>query len=298
MTLSSESRRTAYGGTKSAGPDMSSESQGVLSGGAAPGPEPTVRVISVTDINEAWAQGLRDFRAAPGYGLVFGGVYAAAGILIVLSAAALGLSYLAYPLAAGFALIGPFAAVGLYEVSRRREANMELTWRAVLGAIFEQRHGQLAWMGFVTFFFFMVWIYQVQLFIALFLGTHTFADLHEFLIALTTTPAGLLFLLLGNGIGALLSIVLFSLTFVSFPLLLEHDVDLVTAMITSVRAVITNPLPALGWAITIVLLLLLASLPFFLGLVVVLPILGHATWHLYRKLVVSGTTERAPEQHA
>ena len=264
---------------------MSEESGQAPSLPAGPGPEPPVATITVSDINEAWAEGVRDFRAAPAYGLVFGAIYAAGGLLIVLSATALGLSYLVYPLAGGFVLIGPLAAVGLYEVSRRRERDMPLTWRTVLGVIFEQRHRQLAWMGAVTLFFFVVWLYAVQLLIALFLGSHNFASFHDFLADVMTTPEGLLFLLLGNAIGAALSIVLFSITFVSFPLLLDRDVDFVTAMITSIRAVITNPLPAIGWAITIVLLLILASLPFFVGLVVVLPVLGHSTWHLYRKLV-------------
>jgi uncharacterized membrane protein len=243
---------------------MSEQSEGAIQpAGTAPRPEPVVRAITITDINEAWAQGIRDFWAAPTYGLVFGGFYAAGGIVIVLSVTALGLGYLAYPLAAGFALIGPLAAVGLYEVSRRREAGMVVTWRAVLGTIFEQRNRQLAWMGFVTVFFFVVWMYQVQLFVALFLGTRSFATVHEFLVALTTTPEGLVFLFLGNAIGALLSVALFSITWVSFPLLLDRDVDFVTAMITSVRAVVTSPLAAIGWAITIALLLILATLPFF-----------------------------------
>jgi len=255
-----------------------------------PAREPIVRAIDLSDINEAWADGLSDFRAAPIYGLAFGGFYAAGGIVIVLSITALGLGYLAYPLAAGFALIGPFAAVGLYEVSRRREAGMPLTWPAVLSAIFEQRHRQLAWMGFVTLFFFVVWMYLVQLLVALFLGTRSYATLHEFLIALTTTPQGLLFLFLGHAVGALLAVTLFAVTFVSFPLLLDRDVDFVTAMITSVRAVTTSPLAAIGWAVTVVVLLILASLPFFLGLVIVLPILGHTTWQLYRKIVGSKAT--------
>ena len=129
--------------------------------------------------------------AAPAYGLVFGGLYAAGGIIIIACVTALGLGYLAYPLAAGFALIGPFAAVGLYEVSRRREAGMVLTWRAVLGSIFEQRNSQLAWMGLVTMLFFVVWMYQVQLLVALFLGTRSFATLHAFLVALRRRPRAL-----------------------------------------------------------------------------------------------------------
>jgi len=259
----------------------------VPSPATAPQAEPIVRAITLADVNAAWAQGIRDFRNAPVYGLAFGGLYAAGGIIIVACVTALGVGYLAYPLAAGFALIGPFAAVGLYEVSRRQEAGLALTWPAVLGALFEQRNRQLAWMGFVTLLFFVIWMYLAQLLVALFLGTRSFATLHDFLVALTTTPEGLVFLFLGNAVGALLAIVLFSITFVSFPLLLDRDLDAVTAMITSVRAVLASPGAAIGWAITIVLLLILAALPFFLGLVVALPVLGHATWHLYRKIVVS-----------
>jgi len=248
--------------------------------------DPPVREITANDVNEAWAHGLRDFQAAPAFGLAFGAFYAGAGIIIVCSISALGLSHLAYPLAAGFALIGPFAAVGLYEVSRRLETATPLSWRGVLGVVFEQRNRQLAWMALVMLFIFIVWMYQVQLLLALFVGLPSSATLREFLVALTTTPEGIAFLLLGNVIGALLSLVLFALTVVSFPLLLDRDVDFVTAMITSVRAVVVSPAPMLGWGFTVGVLLILGSLPFFLGLVVVLPILGHATWHLYRRVVV------------
>jgi len=248
--------------------------------------EPTVRPVSIADINEAWAQGLRDFRAAPAYGLVFGGLYAAGGIAIVLGATALGLGYLAYPLAAAFALVGPFAAVGLYEVSRRQEASLALSWHAVLNAIFNRRNGKLAWMGLITVLFFVAWIGLVRVLVVLFLGTHSFPTLDDFLVALTMTSNGLLFLVLGNAVGAILSITLFSLTFVSFPLLLDRDVDVVTAMLTSVRAVIASPVVAIGWAVIVVLLLIVACLPFFLGILVVLPVLGHTTWHLYRRIIV------------
>jgi len=245
---------------------------------------PTVRAVSFADINESWAEGLRDFRAAPVYGLVFGGFYAAGGIAVVLGATALGLGYLAYPLAAAFALIGPFAAVGLYEVSRRLEAGLALSWHAVLGAVFN--HGRLAWMGLVTVLFFIAWICLVRVLVVIFLGTHTFPTLDDFLVALTLTSNGLLFLVLGHAVGAILAIALFSLTFVSFPLSLDRDIDVVTAMLTSVRAVIASPGVLIGWAIIVVLLLIVACLPFFLGLLVVLPVLGHTTWHLYRKIVV------------
>jgi len=247
--------------------------------------DPFVREITVSDVNEAWARGLRDFQAAPIFGLVFGGFYALAGIAIVASVSALGLSYLTYPLAAGFALIGPFAAVGLYEVSRCLEAGLAPSWSRVLGVVVEQRNRQLAWLAFVVLFIFVVWMYIIQLLLALFIGFHGFATLKDLLSILTTTPEGVAFLVLGNAIGAFLSLILFALTVVSIPLVLDHEIDFVTAMITSVRAVVMNPAPMLGWGFTVGVLLALASLPLFLGLVFVLPILGHATWHLYRKVV-------------
>jgi uncharacterized membrane protein len=248
--------------------------------------DPQVRAVTVRDIVEALAAGLRDFQAAPLYGLAFGALYAVGGILILYFAFAAGVGYLAYPLAAGFALVGPFVAVGLYEVSRRRETGEPLSWSAVLHTIVAQRHRELGWMAFVTLFVFIVWMYQVRLLIALMLGLRTFTSLQEFLVVISTTPEGWLFLIIGHAVGAALSLLLFSLTVVSFPLLLDRDVDFVTAMITSVRAVTTSPGPMIGWAATVVLLLLVASLPGFLGLVIVLPVLGHATWHLYRRLVV------------
>ncbi len=247
--------------------------------------DPVVRPITVTDVVDSLGEGLRDFQARPMFGLMIGAAYAAGGILIFLCLTALGMVYFAYPLAAGFALIGPFAAIGLYEVSRRREAGLPSSvgeiWRTI------RSRSEIAWMAFVTLFIFVIWMYQVRLLIALFLGLHaSFTNLHEFVTVVLSTTEGLAFLAVGNLIGAALSMILFSLTVVSFPLLLEREVDFVTAMITSVRAVTTSPVPMLGWAIVIVVLLAVSALPFFLGLIVTLPVLGHTTWHLYRRLVV------------
>jgi uncharacterized membrane protein len=249
-------------------------------------PDPVVRAVTVADIAEALAQGLRDFQKAPLYGLFFGAVYAFGGNLIIACTWWLGVSYLAYPLAAGFALLGPFVAVGLYEVSRRLESGMPLTWSAILGAIFAQGRRELGWMAFVTLFVFIIWMYQVRLLLALFLGLRSFASVQEFFFVVATTPEGHLFLLIGNVIGAALALVLFSISVVSFPLLLDRDLDFVTAMITSVRAVVASPGPMIGWALTITVLSILAMLPAFLGLVVVMPVLGHTTWRLYRRIVV------------
>ena len=246
--------------------------------------DPVVRPIAATDIAEALIEGLRDFQALPIYGLAFGALYAAGGIAIILCLTAFGMAYLAYPLAAGFALIGPFVAIGLYEVSRRRETGQPVSFGAIWSTI--RSRSEIGWMAFVTLFVFVTWMYQVWLLISLLLGPHTsFSTLQEFITVVLTTKEGLLFLAIGNAVGALLSLILFSLTVVSFPLLLEREVDFVTAMVTSVRAVVTSPLPMIGWAAVIVMLLIVSALPYFLGLVVTVPVLGHATWHLYRRIV-------------
>jgi uncharacterized membrane protein len=246
--------------------------------------DPVVRRIKVADIAEALGLGLRDFQAMPFYGLLFGALYASGGNVILLCLTAFGLVYLAYPLAAGFALIGPFVAIGLYEVSREREAGEKPSLHSIWSTV--KSRSEIGWMAFVTLFIFVIWMYQVRLLIALLIGLNaSFSSLHEFITVVLTTNEGLVFLGIGNAVGAALSLVLFSLTVVSFPLLLDRDVDFVTAMITSVRAVVTSPLPMISWAAVIVVLLIASALPYFLGLLVTLPVLGHTTWHLYRRIV-------------
>ncbi|MCZ8376913.1 MAG: DUF2189 domain-containing protein [Beijerinckiaceae bacterium] len=261
----------------------------------APAPQkrdPIVRPVTVNDIAEAIGAGLRDVQATPLLSLGFGALYALGGLAILFSVTALGMPYLAYPLAAGFAIMGPFVAVGLYEISRRREQGLPVTpgglWRTV------RSRSEVGWMAFVTLFVFIIWMYQVRLLMALFLGFNAnFATLPQFLNVVLTTQEGLLFLALGNVIGAVLSVILFSLTVVSFPLLLDRDVDFITAMITSVRAVVTSPGPLVAWALVIVMLLIVSALPAFLGLIFTLPVLGHATWHLYRRIVAPPESETA-----
>lgn len=247
--------------------------------------DPVVRKIAPADVIDALAGGVRDFQAAPIFGLVLGGICAGIGIAVVVTLFFAGMPYFAYPIAAGFALVCPSLASMLYEVSRRRERGEALSfggiWRTVTG------RSEVRWMGFMTVFVLIIWMYQVRLLLALFLGySGMAATLSEFIdIVLTTTP-GLMFLLVGNVVGAVLSTVLFSLSVVSFPLVLERNVDFVTAMVTSVRAVVLNPRPMLLFGAIIAASLLLSVMTGFLGLVLAMPVLGHATWHLYRKTVV------------
>lgn len=247
--------------------------------------DPVVRQITAADVIEALAQGVRDFQAAPLYGATLGALASLIGLAIIVTLFVVGMPYLAYPIAAGFALICPIPAAMLYEVSRRLETGAPLSFGALWRAV--TARSEVRWMGFMTIFVFIMWMYQVRLLMALFLGySGMAATLHEFIHTVLTTTPGLIFLLVGNVIGAVLSVVLFSLSVVSFPLVLDRDVDFVTAMITSVRAVILNPGPMLVFGAAIGALLLISLLTGFVGLVIAMPILGHATWHLYRTVVV------------
>lgn len=251
----------------------------------APAP-PKVRRVERADIAEALRLGIEDFRAAPGCGLVIGAVVGLIGLVIVASVTWLDVPWLIYPFAIGFPLVGPFLAVGLYEVSRRRERGEIATWGQVWPTIWAQHRRELSWMAFVMLFVFWVWMYQIRLLIAIFLGSKSFSTLEKFVTVVTTTNEGWMFLAVGHVVGAALSLALFSITVISIPLLLERDIDFVTALITSVQAVFLNPPVMLGWGLIVTVLVFVGSLPFFAGLVFVIPILGHATWHIYRKAVV------------
>lgn len=245
---------------------------------------PVVQTVTHMDVLAALGQGLRDFRTAPLYGVFFGLVYAGAGWFLLLLLNILEVNYYVYPMATGFAMIAPFIAAGLYEVSRRLEAGEPLNWSAVLTSARTAGGKDLSWMVVVTTFAYIIWI---DIAIALYLVFYGLKPLAftELVEAILTTPTGALFFLVGNLVGAVLAIIVFSLTVVSFPLLFERHVDFVTAMITSCRVVIQNPKPMAIWAAIIAVLMMISILSVFVALVAVLPILGHATWHLYRRAV-------------
>ncbi|MEJ1157681.1 DUF2189 domain-containing protein [Prosthecomicrobium sp. N25] len=255
----------------------------VTEGGPA---DPTVREITVDDISAALAAGLRDFRAAPSFGLVFGGLYAVGGLALLFVLTQFDLVFLAYPMAAGFAIIAPLVAVGLYEVSRILEKGGTPTWPVVLAAIPHHGTRELGYMALVAVFGLIAWVYTAGFLYAVFFGLQGFS-FGDLVSAVVTTPRGIAFFVLGNVLGALIALALFSISVVSYPLLLDRDIDFVTAMITSIRAVVASPGPMIGWGIFIGTLLGIAILPMFVGLFVVLPMLGHATWHLYRRAVAA-----------
>ena len=246
---------------------------------------PKLCAVNAAHINAAWRAGVRDFLRAPLMGLFFGGFYAAGGVAMLAAAALYNMGWIVYPALAGFALIGPFAAVGLYEISRRLEAGDKPTWGGVLTVIWAQRKREIAWLGFVMIFLLVVWMYQVRMLLALFLGFEAFHGVDGLIQTIFTTPRGLAFLIVGHAVGAVLALIVFSVTVVSIPLLLDREVDFVTAMIASIKTVKDNPGPMFAWGLFVVIALFISSIPAFLGLLVALPMLGHATWHIYRHAV-------------
>lgn len=241
------------------------------------------RAIGLDDLAEAVGAGLRDFRAAPVFGLVVAGMFVVAGWLLVALLWHYNLPYFAYPLAMGFALVAPFAAVGFYAVSEQLERGRRPTWGSVLGAVRTAAARDLRWMALVTGFALVIWM-DIAAF--LFFGLMGFTSFGaDFLETLLTTPAGLIFLAIGNISGALIALGVFSISAVSFPMLYDRDVDFVTAMVTSVRLVIVNPRAMIVWCALIAVATGLSILSMFLGLLVMMPVIGHATWHLYRRAV-------------
>ncbi len=243
---------------------------------------PTVNEMQLADLWASLAAGWRDFTKAPLYGLFFAGVYVLGGWLITWALQAEGQIWWAVIAGTGFPILGPFVACGLYEVSRRLERREPLIWTQVLGVILRQKDRQIPSMAVVIVVFFLFWNFMAHMIFALFLGRVSLINVTSSLETFLT-PNGLMMLAVGGAIGAVLAGVLFGLTVVSLPLLLDREVDFITAMMTSFGLVTANPFVMGCWAAAIAGLLILGMLPGFVGLFVVLPVLGHASWHLYRK---------------
>lgn len=248
----------------------------------APSPVPRVQMIAAHTITDALRAGLHDFLAAPAFGLFFSAVYVAGGWVLDFVLAKAGREIWLFPFAVGFPILAPFAAVGLYEVSRRIEAGEPLSWGAVLGVVFRQKDRQIPALAVVILFIFLVWLFVAHTIFALFLGLSAMVNVSSDPLGVLLSSDGLAMLATGTAVGAGFAAVLFSISVVGLPLLLDKELDFVTAMITSVSTVIQNPGPMALWAAAIAGLLFLGMIPFFLGLFVVLPVLGHATWHIYR----------------
>ncbi len=247
--------------------------------------KPIIRHVTAEDISSSLKLGISDFVKAPGIGLLFGGFFMIGGVLVTLLSFWVDMSYISYPLACGFLLVGPFAALGLYEVSKELQAGQRPTMKHLLSLMWELRRGEIAWMAFTVIFIQFLWMFKVHLLLALFLGLQGYGTFMQFAMTIFQSTEGVLFLLTGHLVGAFFAILLFAVSVVSFPLLLDTELDFVTAMITSFKVVTTSPVIMVGWGLLITAILMLSMIPAFLGLLVTLPVLGHTTWHLYKRTV-------------
>jgi uncharacterized membrane protein len=248
-------------------------------------PTPVLKPITRQTLRDALHKGIEDFRAAPAFGLFFGGAYFVGGLVLWFISRQVDNAGLLVPLAFIFPLFGPFAAIGLYEVSRRLESGEDLKWSSILGAIARQKGGQLPFMGVVILFMALVWIVISRITFAIFMGTAPKMTNIFSTMDVLYTPEGILMLLVNLAVGFSVAFLIFSVTVIAMPMLLDREMDFVTAMITSVQCVTENLEAMLTWAAIVVAALIVAMLPAFLGLIIVLPVLGHTTWHLYRAAV-------------
>lgn len=240
--------------------------------------------LTMADLRRALAEGWRDFLTHPLYGLFFGAIYVAGGLALAWALTSRGASGWLFTAAAGFPLVAPFTAVGLYEVSRRREAGLPLSWGTVLDALRGRGDDQLLMMGGFIFVGFTFWMILAHGIFAIFMAESGVGS--ESLEVFRTT-AGIAMLVVGTAVGAVIAYVFYAVTVISLPMLVDRDVDFLTAIIKSLRTVQANGAVMLGLAVVIAAALFAAMIPAFAGLLVILPVLGHATWHLYRR-VVSG----------
>src|SRR5215510_3920670 len=257
----------------------------VLTGAGESPAYPIVRKIRFADLKDAVAKGIDDFWAMPTHVIFLAIIYPLVGLFLARMTFGLGVMPLLYPLAAGFALIGPFAAIGLYEVSRQRERGAEASWRHAFGLLRYPSLDAIAAMGLVLMSVFLIWLATAELLYRSLFGYRSPGSIGQFLSDIFTTPAGWTLIIAGNVIGFLFAVLALSISVVSFLLLLDRDVGAAVAMHTSVRAVLRNPLMMAAWGLFVAVTLVIGSLPFFVGLAVVMPVLAHSTWHLYRKVV-------------
>ena len=264
----------------------------VLLGAATVPGQLTVRRIGLADLKDALTKGVDDFNAMPTHAIFLCAIYPIIGLVLARLAFGYSILPLIYPLATGFALVGPFAALGLYELSRRREAGLAVSARHSFDVMQSSSIGAIAALGLLLLLVFGIWLAVADAIYVANFGYAPPSSLGKFAHDVLTTPAGWNLIIVGNGIGLLFAALVLTIGVVSFPLLVDRDVGAAVALLTSIQAVVKNPVTMAVWGLIVAVLLVIGSLPFFLGLTVVLPVLGHSTWHLYRKVVEADASPR------
>jgi uncharacterized membrane protein len=245
-----------------------------------------IRQIGLADLGDALARGLSDFGAFRTDVIFLCLFYPLAGVVLAHITFGYDLLPMLFPLMSGFALVGPVAAVGLYEMSRRREQGLYTNWATAFAVLGSPSFGAIVVLALILTAIFGFWLLAAWLIYGATLGPEPPTSLNGFVTDVLTTQAGWALIGAGVGVGFLFAVLVLMISVVSFPMLLDRDVGLITAVRTSVRAVLANPGPMAAWGLIVAGGLLLGTLPLFIGLIIVIPVLGHATWHLYRKLVM------------
>lgn len=249
------------------------------------GGEITVRRIETADLKDALTKGFSDFSAYRTDVIFLCLIYPVVGLILAALAFDQGLLPLIFPLASGFALIGPVAAIGLYEMSRRREQGAAISWADAFRVVRSPAFGAMLILGLFLLAIMFVWLGVAYLIYEATMGPGAPASVLGFAEAVLTTSQGWAMIGFGVGAGFLFAVIVLTISVVSFPILLDRDIGLRAAIATSIRAVVANPGPMAVWGLIVAAALVLGAIPALLGLVIVIPVLGHATWHLYRKLV-------------
>jgi uncharacterized membrane protein len=254
---------------------------------------PVVRKISPADLKEALAKGFDDFWAMPSHLVFLGLIYPIVGVCLAALTFTNNALPLLYPLASGFALIGPFAGIGLYEISRRRELGLAPSWRDAFDVLKSPSIPSIIALGVILLVIFLAWLTTARLLYQSLFGYAVPTSYSQLINQVLTTPEGIRLIAFGNALGFVFAVVVLSISVISFPLLLDRDVGVAVAVYTSVKAVMMNPVTMALWGLIVAAGLLVGSLPLFVGLAIVMPVLGHATWHLYRRVVEPPSAEEA-----
>jgi len=259
---------------------------------------PEVHTVTLSDLSDALRLGWEDFKAFPSHAIMLCLIYPVIGIVLARAVLGDAILPLLFPLAAGFALIGPFAAIGLYELSRRREAGESASAWHALDVIRSPSFGAMLALGLALVVLFLTWVATAQAIYVSAFGNTPAAEVPSFVSQVLTTPQGWRLMIVGCGTGFLFALVALCVSVVSFPLMLDRHAGVTDAVTTSLRVVARNPVTMAAWGAIVTALLVLGSLPCFVGLAIVLPLLGHATWHLYRKAVERNPNPPVvPERH-
>lgn len=247
--------------------------------------QPVIRDINRHDLIDALKKGLDDFKTYPSHLVLLVVIYPVLGMILARLTFGYDILPLLFPIISGFALIGPLAAVGLYELSRRREQGGKVSWKHAFEPFRSPSIGSILALGILQLMIYFIWLGAALTIYRMTFGNALPVSIPGFIHEVLTTPAGWTLIIVGGGVGFLFAVIILIISVVSFPMILDRGVSVTEAVQTSVRAVMANPMSMTMWGFIVAVLLGIGMLPLFVGLAVTMPVLGHATWHLYRKVV-------------